>query len=308
LVRVGMKTQCPSCGYEGDIKDDLIPEGGRAVGCPQCKTTFNVNRDGAIVRTAKEDNARRDVEVDGREFIPYRRRSARTSRTRTDRLVTRIAVLALSFSAVFVIGFFIGRYTHDYTLSNPLKKKEVAPTGGMTPESLIGERSKTAGDDAVPSAPIEPPGPDTPQPSEPLILEESFTSDVFLDISEIDGKLNEETEVTGLQRELDLKGYAQDLVGRTLVGYFTVRDVGKLGPMYAKTLPLTLYSYDIEAEAESDNPIRSVIYVGLKQADELSSSLERGSRIFVEGFIYSCVVVSNHFELGIVNSRVEPSR
>ena len=303
-----MKTQCPECGYEGDIKDDLIPEGGRTVGCPQCKATFTVNKDGAMVRPVKSDNARREVDVDGRDFIPSRQREERVSRVRADRMVTRIAVLALSLSAVFVIGFFIGRYTHDYTLNNPLKKKEAAPAGLMTPASPAGEPSTTATGDSVSTAPIKTLDTDTVQPSEPLILEESFTSDVFLDITEIDGKLNEETEVTGLQRELDLKGFAQDLVGKMLVGYFTVRDVGKLDAMYAKTLPLTLYSYDLEAEAESDNPIRSVVYVGLKQADELSSSLDRGSRVFIQGFIYSCVLVSDHFELGIVNPRVEPSR
>ncbi len=303
-----MKTQCPECGYEGDIKDDLIPEGGRTVGCPQCKATFAVKKDGAIVRPAKNNNARPEVDVDGRDFIPFRQREERVSRARADRMVTRIAVFALSLSAVFVIGFFIGRYTHDYTLNNPLNKKGTAPAGLMTPASPAGEPSTTAVGDSISTAPINTLDTDTAQPSEPLILEESFTSDVFLDITEIDGKLNEETEVTGLQRELDLKGFAQDLVGKMLVGYFTVRDVGKLSPMYAKTLPLTLYSYDIEAEAESDNPIRSVVYVGLKQADELSSSLDRGSRVYIQGFIYSCVLVSDHFELGIVNSRVEPSR
>lgn len=303
-----MKTKCPGCGYEGDIKDDLIPEGGRTVGCPRCKATFSVNREVAEVRPVKNDAAPRGEDTYGRDFVPSRRREAPASRSREDRLVTRIAALALSFSAVFVVGFFLGRYTHDYTLSSPLTRNEVETGGPATPSSLTGENPASTDGDAVPSVPMEVPESDTPQPSEPLILEESFTSDVFLDITEIDGKLNEETDVTGLQRELDLKGFAQDLVGKMLVGYFTVRDVGKLSPMYAKILPLTLYSYDMEAEADSDNPIKSIVYVGIKEADDLSSSLDRGSRVFIEGFIYSCVLVSDHFELGIVNSRVESSR
>jgi predicted Zn finger-like uncharacterized protein len=303
-----MKSKCPQCGYEGDIKDDLIPEGGRTVGCPRCKATFVVSREGAETRPLKNDKAPREVEVDARDSIPYRQREAPVSRSREDRLVTRIAVLALSLSAVFIAGFFLGRYTHNYTLSNPLAIKEVTTAGLMTPASPVGEYPGEAGGDVLSSAPIKASEADAPQPSEPLILEESFTGDVFLDITEIDGKLNEETEVTGLQRELDLKGFAQDLVGKMLVGYFTVRDVGKLGPMHAKTLPLTLYSYDIEAEADSNNQLKSIVYVGLKEADDLSSSLDRGSRIFIEGFIYSCVLVSDHFELGIVNPRVEPSR
>jgi predicted Zn finger-like uncharacterized protein len=303
-----MRTQCPACGYEGEIKDDLIPEGGRTVGCPECKTTFAVKRGDTVQSPAKSDSAPREIEVDGRDFIPLRQREARVSHTRADRLVARIAILALSFSAVFVIGFFVGRYTHDYTLSNPLNKKDIAPAGNMTPASPAGEYPKTAEGDDVSPAPIETPDTDTVQPSEPLILEESFTSDIFLDVAEIDGKLNEATEVTGLQRELDLKEFAQNLVGKMLVGYFTVRDVGKLSPAYSKMLPLSLYSYDIEAAADSADPIKSVVYVGLKQADELSSSLDKGSRVFIEGFIYSSVLVYDHFELGIVNPRVESSK
>jgi|GEM_PF-6693608 len=303
-----MKTQCPSCGYEGDIRDDLIPEGGRTVGCPQCKKTFTVTRDDTVRRTANDDTQPREVEVDGRDFIPLRRREASRSNTNADRLVGRITIFALLFSAVFIVGFFVGRYTHDYTFSSPLKKKEMVSEGSVTPTSPFEENLAVTEHDTVSPVPIEPPDADTEQPSEPLILEESFTGDVFLDISEIDGKLNEATEITGLQRDLDLKEYAQGLVGKMLVGYFTVRDVGKLGPMYAKTLPLSLYSYNIEAEADSSDPIKSVVYIGLKQADELSASLERDSRVFIQGYIYSCALVSDHFELGIANPRVEMSR
>ncbi len=118
-----MKTQCPECGYEGDIKDDLIPEGGRTVGCPQCKATFTVNKDGAMVRPAKSNNARREVDVDGRDFIPSRQREERVSRVRADRMVTRIAVLALSLSAVFVIGFFDWKiYARLYAQQSAQKK------------------------------------------------------------------------------------------------------------------------------------------------------------------------------------------
>ncbi len=303
-----MKTRCPECGYEGEIKDDLIPEGGRTVGCPQCKTAFTVKRDNTVERPETNGSPPREVELDGREFIPFRQRETRVARARTDRLVTRVAALALSFALVFVIGFLIGRYTHSYTLTNPLKKKEVAPAGLVTPMSPIESGSETTAPVVASPAPAEAPDVDTTQPSEPLILEENFTSDVFLDITEIDGKLNEATDVTGLQRELELKEYAGNLVGKMLVGYFIVNDVGKLSSLYAKKIPSSLYTYYIEAEADSSDPIKSIVYVGLKEADELSSSLDKGSRVFIEGFIYSCALVSDHFELGIVNPKVESSR
>lgn len=302
-----MKTQCPSCGYEGEIKDDLIPEGGRTVGCPQCKATFTVRRNDTAKKNEPVARATDDVEVDARAFIPVRRRQNTADRTRADRLVGRIIVFVLLFVLVFILGFFAGRYTHSYTFTNPLKEAKIA-SGVETPRSVFGENPETTWGGAPSSSPVENTDEEDSQPSEPLILEESFTSDVFLDITEIDGKLNEVTEVTGLQRELELKEYAQDLVGKMLVGYFSVRDVGSLGSMYAKTLPLSLYSYFLEAEAESGDSKKSLIYVGLKEADELSSSLDRGSRVFIEGFIYSCVLASDHFEMGIANPKVESSR
>ncbi len=303
-----MKTQCPKCGYEGDIKDDLIPEGGRTVGCPQCKATFPVHKNSTVISPDRIDSGSREVEVDGREFIPSRQRETRITHDRTDRLVIRIAVLALSFSAVFIVGFLVGRYTHDYSLTSPLRKKEGAPVVMPTPTAPLGGRAGTAALPDVPAAPGETSGGDTVQPSEPLILEESFTSDVFIDITEIDGKLTETTDVTGLQRELELREFAGGLVGNMLVGYFIVRDVGKLDSVYSKMFPLSLYSYYLDAEADSADPIKSIVYVGLKQADELSSSLDKGSTVYIQGFIYSCTLVSDHFELGIVNPRVELSR
>jgi predicted Zn finger-like uncharacterized protein len=303
-----MKTQCPKCGYEGSIKDDLIPEGGRTVGCPQCKATFMVKKTGDEEKPAAHETSPPDVEVDGRDFIPFRERETRAARTRADRLVSRIAVLALSFAVVFIVGFLIGRYTHTYTLTNPLKIKEVVPSGLMTPASPDGEPAETMAPPVSPEAPAEAPDGETALPSEPLILEESFTSDVFLDISEIDGELNKATEVTGLQRELELKEYAQGLVGKMLVGYFVVTDVGKLGSSLAKTLPRSLYGYYIQADGDSSDSIQSIVYVGLKEVDEMSSSLDRGSRVFIQGFIYSCVLASDHFEMGIVNPKVEPNR
>jgi predicted Zn finger-like uncharacterized protein len=303
-----MKTQCPKCGFEGDIKDDLIPEEGQTVGCPQCKTTFMIRRDNITKKPDTNGSARRDMEVNGRGFIPSRQREAKVPRARTDRLVTRVVVLVLSFVVVFVIGLFVGRYTHTYTINNPLKKKEVAPAGFMTPVSSIEGGPETTAPVAVPATPAETTDADTAQPSEPLILEEDFTSDDFTDISDIDAKLNETTAVTGLQRELELKEFAGDLVGKMLLGYFVVRDVGKLGPLYAKKLPTALYTYYIEAEDDSADPMKSVIYVGLKGADELSSSLDKGSKVYIQGFIYSCLFVSDHFELGIVNPKVESSR
>ncbi len=303
-----MKTQCPKCGYEGSIKDDLIPEGGRTVGCPQCKTAFVVSREAAEGKAEPREAAPPDVEVNGRDFIPFRERETRAARPPMDRLVTRIALLALSFAAVFIVGMLVGRYTHDYTLTNPLKKSEGVPAGLMTPTSLVGAPTETTAPPEGPAAPAGGSEEETALPSEPLILEESFTSDVFLDISEIDGELNKATVVTGLQRELELKEYAQGLVGKMLVGYFVVRDVGKLGSSLANMLPLSLYSYYIQAEGDSSDPIKSFVYVGLKEADEMSSSLDRGTRVFIQGFIYSCVLASDHFEMGIVNPKVEPSR
>ncbi|MCI0481675.1 MAG: hypothetical protein L0213_08825, partial [Candidatus Dadabacteria bacterium] len=277
------------------------------VGCPQCKTTFAVRRNDIGTDSGPAGGTPRDEKVDARAFVTRDRPDKRADRARADRLVARITVFTLLFAIVFVVGFFIGRYTHDYSFTNPFSEKGITPVERETPRSVIGDTTEST--EALPaSAPANTTDTGDAPVSEPLMLEESYTSDIFLDVTEIDGELNEVTEVTGLQRELELKAYAQDLVGTMLVGYFTVRDVGTLGSMFSRTLPLSLYNYYIEAEADSSDEIRSVIYVGLKEADDLSSSLDRGSRVFIQGFIYSCVLASDHFELGIVNPTVEPSR
>lgn len=39
-----MRAHCPNCGFEGNVRDELIPEGGRTISCPKCKNTFLVRR------------------------------------------------------------------------------------------------------------------------------------------------------------------------------------------------------------------------------------------------------------------------
>lgn len=39
-----MEVSCDKCDYKGRIKDELIPEGGRNLKCPKCKSVFFVKR------------------------------------------------------------------------------------------------------------------------------------------------------------------------------------------------------------------------------------------------------------------------
>ncbi|MBN1574727.1 MAG: zinc-ribbon domain-containing protein [Deltaproteobacteria bacterium] len=39
-----MKVKCNNCGFEGNIADSLIPDDGKKVSCPKCKTSFVVNK------------------------------------------------------------------------------------------------------------------------------------------------------------------------------------------------------------------------------------------------------------------------
>jgi predicted Zn finger-like uncharacterized protein len=39
-----MRITCPSCGYETTISEEVIPEGGKSVTCPECKDRFDVSR------------------------------------------------------------------------------------------------------------------------------------------------------------------------------------------------------------------------------------------------------------------------
>jgi predicted Zn finger-like uncharacterized protein len=39
-----VKISCPNCAYTGNVKDDLIPEHGRNLKCPNCETSIYVRR------------------------------------------------------------------------------------------------------------------------------------------------------------------------------------------------------------------------------------------------------------------------
>ncbi len=39
-----MRVTCPSCGYETTISQEVIPEAGKSVTCPECKGRFDVFR------------------------------------------------------------------------------------------------------------------------------------------------------------------------------------------------------------------------------------------------------------------------
>ena len=305
-----MKTRCPQCGFEGTIKDELIPDGGRTVGCPKCKTNFSVKKESADSASPPDTPLGTDPDIYGRDFI-LAKQKLRDIRSGKGDAGVRATVFSLAFVAVFILGLLIGRYTHDYSFTNPFTRVGVPPAAVMTPVSPLRPGGEST---ALPTAPpTTVPAPNSDAASEvpttePLILEESFTSDVYLDITEVDGEVNKETDVTGVQRELELKEYGEGLVGKNLVGYFIIRDVGTLSPSFGKMLPRSLYSYYIEAESDSDNPIKDVVYVGLKEAGDLASSLDKGAKVFIQGYIYSCALSSDHFELGLVNPRVEPNR
>lgn len=50
-----MKVLCPVCKFTGNINDDLVPEQGKNVGCPKCKTRLFVKRPDVSVVTDKVD-------------------------------------------------------------------------------------------------------------------------------------------------------------------------------------------------------------------------------------------------------------
>ena len=46
-----IKIVCSKCGFEGSINDKLIPEGGKNVTCPKCKSKFFVSKEENIAPT-----------------------------------------------------------------------------------------------------------------------------------------------------------------------------------------------------------------------------------------------------------------
>jgi predicted Zn finger-like uncharacterized protein len=95
-----MRAQCPHCGFAGNIRDDLIPEGGRTISCPKCKHTFLVQRSGDSLDrplTEMKDTGRPRPAVAGSAAPP------RSAPRKTNLfLIVIVAVLLV------VLGFFAG--------------------------------------------------------------------------------------------------------------------------------------------------------------------------------------------------------
>ena len=241
---------------------------------------------------------------------------------------------------VFGLGYLLGHLTGDSwikgttnigTKNNVVKKEEmpaisdVDETGSKDlPSPIQPEGSESL----PPTDTFEGEGPEshtTPNPLEstseielpdPLVSIESwefYKSDIYVDINEIDEKIQSlyESNFTKIQKEWELREYGEGLLGTNLSGKLSVIDVR--GAVYynedatgaGDNFPDKTYRYVIEAENIGDGYPKCKINIGLKDDVDLVSVIKKGSMIYLEGIIYAYDVTGEVYRLNIVNPRVD---
>jgi hypothetical protein len=138
-----MKAACPKCGFEGNIKDELIPDAGRSIGCPKCKNRFfitksegpTIEKDDEFVIDDKIPNEAVISINQNKEIVSDTVKSSDISRTGTPKpkkpigvvggcLIAIVCVILLAIIVSNVKGFHRATKEHDEArIFEPLLKK-----------------------------------------------------------------------------------------------------------------------------------------------------------------------------------------
>ena len=213
-----MKAQCPHCGFEGSIRDELIPESGRNISCPKCKKTFFVQRKGVLSQQPLpngEGTDRARTAAIGPQVSP---RSDSIKKT-NPLLIVVMAVLFL------VLGFYAGYQYRGFadgkpeipTMVGKPKKTPKKPPSDITP---LRETAPAMTPMGTPGTSIPPGNPE--KPSE-LGLEKSYTAGSLFDTFSTMSKeqvqdfcrKNSVADVTGIGtiREIKKTSAAESIIG-----------------------------------------------------------------------------------------------
>lgn len=131
-----MRAQCPHCGFEGNIRDDLIPEVGRTIACPKCARTFFVGKGGSLPgaappRGAGIDRARPAVTAPPPPPSPPRPAPRKMSPLVT--VLIGLLIAALGFYSGYQYRGFMDDTTAPATkIEKPKKAPKTPKPGTMT--------------------------------------------------------------------------------------------------------------------------------------------------------------------------------
>ncbi|GEM_PF-2844102 len=340
-----MKIVCPECGFTGRIKEDEVPGPGDTVGCPKCKFRFTLDLDadhpdGGVERADESEisqtpildsigdptwdsginkNGKRKKSKAKRDD---RKRGDKTKYDAKNMILVSIAIL-LAVSAGFVLGRGIKSAPPKGPATPPkvVKKEEPKKPAPAPSEEAEDEKVKKTKD--VKEAPIPFPLPSVPGAEDDTdnmlhgIDWDNYTSDEYFNISEIDSRVKEwrESNLTDIQKEMEVKKYAETFLGKNLNGHLVIKEVrrryfkGGGSPGANDTFPDESYKYVIKAV--SAEPVSQWehelcdVLIGMKDDQNFAATLRKGGKIYVEGIVYSWRMSGGTYDIYLVNSRVE---
>jgi len=338
-----MKILCPKCGFEGSLKDDQIFHPGQMVGCPKCNERFLVEATAAQTDNIAPDREETEqppgsnyTQSNDIEFPhPFSSEPPRKSAIWNTRLfkdkgfdVTNMRILSIVILFALGIGFLAGRATKTAPSIQPAPTKtakkeiteEIPTTEKVEEEQPIEDEKEKEG---VKLAPIPFPSPSMSNPEENSgmvatgIDWDNYVSDDYFSITEIDSRLKEwrESDLTDIQKELDIKRYGETFLGKNLNGHFVIKEVRRRhfnNTNFAETndsFPDESYVYVIKAV--SADPVSNMehelcdVLMGLKETENIIVSLGKGEEIYVEGIIYSWKTSGGTYDIYLVNCKVD---
>lgn len=122
-----MKITCPECGFSGNVKDELIPENGRNIGCPKCKKNFFVEKEAGFTLGDESD-------VPPNDHTPKPKKSSKPvvktpllKEKNKSYLIPFIIVCVIITIPLYVVGSCVNSCSPD-TKPNVVKKEKPKPS------------------------------------------------------------------------------------------------------------------------------------------------------------------------------------
>jgi predicted Zn finger-like uncharacterized protein len=320
-----MEVTCPNCSFTAQIDDSLIGESGRSASCPKCRHTFLVTKE-ETGEQRSENNGERffglgDMRVEPEIRTPKGKQPPPPSPVNWVRILVTVVLSVALFSFGFFAGYFTGTIRGDR--KNTPRPPAVSDSERPGDKSTAGEEQEPPAESPaevtsveIPEAEPEEtvPPPDLIEssgdrtvfvPPESLERWELYFGDTFVPIDAIDEKVQElfKSDYTRIQKEQELTEFGNFILGRNITAKLTVLEVREAVDERG-LFPENAYFYIIEAHNVGEASPKCTILIGIEDAEE-AMSLTKGMKIYVEGVIYSYRVVSDVYELSIINATVD---
>ena len=127
-----MEAVCPSCGFKGNIGDDRIPDGGRNVTCPRCKTAFFVNKNRSVrPERGTGENLISNPPVGS--YGPHLSSPDEKTMKRSPILVCSVLLVTAAF--FYILGFISGVVVYEADSDSDVEVSKSLDEAGDKPKS-----------------------------------------------------------------------------------------------------------------------------------------------------------------------------